>query len=159
MRPTWRRHNGGLKNYECRLLLERLRDQGFLTLPPVRPLGKSGPRVPALTAISDHQPPVVSTVGALEPLTVRLVQDSEGPAFRQLIQRYHYLGHRVHPGANLRYLAKSGDRTSSPSCNGAVPHGRWRRVTAGSAGLRNSAPATSRSSSTTAASSSFHGIS
>src|SRR2546425_1219730 len=29
----WRRPNGRLKNHECRLLLERLQDQGLLTLP------------------------------------------------------------------------------------------------------------------------------
>ena len=127
----WKRPNGRLKNHECRLLLERLREEGFLTLPPVRPLGKRGPRVPSLTAISDPQPPVVSTVAALEPLTVRLVQDSEGPLFRQLLQRYHYLGHRVHPGANLRYFAESADghilavlQWSSPAWTMA-PRDRW----------------------------------
>lgn len=127
----WKRPNGRLKNHECRLLLERLRDDGFLTLPPVRLLGKSGPRVPALTAISDPQPPVVSTVAALERLTVRLIQDSEGPLFRQLLQRYHYLGQRVHPGANLRYFAEAGDgrvlavlQWSSPAWTMA-PRDRW----------------------------------
>ena len=127
----WKRPNGRLKNHECRLLLERLRDDGLLTLPPVRPLGKSGPRVPALTAISDPQPPVTSAIAALEPLRVRLVQNSEGPLFRQLIQRYHYLGHRVHPGANLRYFAESGDgrvlavlQWSSPAWSMA-PRDRW----------------------------------
>lgn len=127
----WKRPNGRLKNHECRLLLERLRDDGFLTLPPVRPLGKSGPRVPALTAISDPQPLVTSTVAGLQPLAVRLVQNSEGPLFRQLLQRYHYLSHRVHPGANLRYFAESGDgrilavlQWSSPAWTMA-PRDRW----------------------------------
>jgi hypothetical protein len=36
----WKRANGKLKDQECRQLLERLRDQGWLTLPPVR---NSGP--------------------------------------------------------------------------------------------------------------------
>jgi len=36
----WKGPNGGLENHECRLLLERLRDDGCLTLPPLCPFGK-----------------------------------------------------------------------------------------------------------------------
>ena len=32
----WKRPNGRLKNHECRLLLERLQDQGILKLPALR---------------------------------------------------------------------------------------------------------------------------
>src|SRR5437899_10746762 len=32
----WKRANGRLKDQECRQLLEHLRDQGWLRLPPVR---------------------------------------------------------------------------------------------------------------------------
>jgi hypothetical protein len=105
----WKRPNGRLKNHECRLLLERLRDQGCLTLPPLRQSGKRGPRVPALSAVSDPEPPIQSTIADLEPITLRLVDDAEGFLFRQLIQRYHYLGYRVPVGANLRYFVESGD--------------------------------------------------
>jgi hypothetical protein len=105
----WKRANGRLKNHECRLLLERLRDEGFLTLPPLRPCGKRGSRVPALTTISDPQSPIQSTIAALEPITLRLIDEAEGFLFRQFIQRYHYLGYRVPVGANLRYLVESGN--------------------------------------------------
>ncbi len=47
----WRRPNSRLKNHECRLLLEQLRDEGFLSLPELRPCGKRGPRVPTLSAV------------------------------------------------------------------------------------------------------------
>ena len=40
----WTRPNGGLKNHECRQLLERLQAEGFLQLPAVRKLGGRGPR-------------------------------------------------------------------------------------------------------------------
>src|SRR5262245_23949074 len=103
----WKRPNGRLKNHECRLLLERLRDQGCLTLPPLRQSGKCGPRVPALSAVSDPQPAIQSLIADLEPMTLRLVDDAEGPLFRQFIQRYHYLGYRVPVGANLRYFVES----------------------------------------------------
>jgi hypothetical protein len=104
----WKRPNGRLKNHECRLLLERLREEGFLSLPSLRNCGKRGPRVPALNRISDAQPPIHSAIHDLEPLTLRLIDNSEGPLFRQFIQRYHYLGYRVPVGATLRYVVESG---------------------------------------------------
>jgi len=105
----WKRPNGRLKNHECRLLLERLRDEDFLTLPSLRNSGKRGPRIPALSNISDAQAPIYSGIPDLEPLKLRLIDDSEGHLFRQFIQRYHYLGYRVPVGANLRYFVESAD--------------------------------------------------
>src|SRR5438093_13027908 len=40
----WKRPNGGLKNHECRQLLERLAADGVLRLPALRKLGGTGPR-------------------------------------------------------------------------------------------------------------------
>jgi hypothetical protein len=40
----WKRPNGGLKNHECRQLLERLAADGVLRLPALRKLGATGPR-------------------------------------------------------------------------------------------------------------------
>ena len=40
----WKRPTGGVKNHECRLLLEKLQGEGRLTLPAVRPLGGRGAR-------------------------------------------------------------------------------------------------------------------
>ena len=40
----WTRPNGGLKNHECRQLLERLAAEGVLTLPVLRNLGWRGLR-------------------------------------------------------------------------------------------------------------------
>jgi hypothetical protein len=94
----WKRPNGRLKNHECRLLLERLRDEGFLTLPPLRRCGKRGPRVPLLSTASDPQSTIQSPIADLGPLTLRLVDDAEGFLFRQFIQRYHYLRYRVPVG-------------------------------------------------------------
>src|SRR5215470_8893082 len=38
----WKRPNGGLKNHECRQLLEHLQAEGQLRLPAVRQLGGTG---------------------------------------------------------------------------------------------------------------------
>src|SRR5438093_7123724 len=62
----WKRPNGRLKNHECRLLLERLRDQGVLTLPPLHRSGRRGPRVTPLTGLSDAQTPVRPPIPSLE---------------------------------------------------------------------------------------------
>src|SRR5256714_8290362 len=40
----WKRPSGGLKNHECRQLLERLQAGGFLDLPDLRMLGGRDPR-------------------------------------------------------------------------------------------------------------------
>ena len=40
----WTRPGGGLKNHECRQLLEQLQAEGFLKLPELRQRGGKGPR-------------------------------------------------------------------------------------------------------------------
>jgi hypothetical protein len=62
-----------------------------------------------LNTASDPQSPIQSPLAGLEPITLRLVDEAEGPLFRQFIQRYHYLGYRVPVGANLRYFVRSAD--------------------------------------------------
>lgn len=59
----WKRANGRLKDQECRQLLERLRDQGWLTLPPVR---NSGPRGPRHIQLSEASAPQATLEGARE---------------------------------------------------------------------------------------------
>src|SRR5436309_15502124 len=58
----WKRPNGRLKNHECRLLLERLQDQGILQLPALRRTGRRGPRSVAINALSDAQTPIQTTI-------------------------------------------------------------------------------------------------
>ena len=58
----WKRPSGGLKNHECRLLLEQLQSAGVLTLPAVRPLGGRGPRTVKLPANPDAFPEAVRMV-------------------------------------------------------------------------------------------------
>ena len=103
----WKRPNGQLKNHECRLLLERLQHDGFLTLPPLRPSGRRGPR-PVSTDL-DTPPTVHATIAELEPLRLSLVDASGSRLWRQFIEQFHYLGWRVPFGAHLRYFVKSGN--------------------------------------------------
>jgi hypothetical protein len=55
----WKRSNAKLKNHECRLLLECLRDQGQMSLPVAQPFGggRGGPALPH-GAIRSRRSPV-----------------------------------------------------------------------------------------------------
>ena len=102
----WRRPNGRLKARECRELLERLDAEGTLALPDKRRGRAVGSvtRVPR-TAAGEPGPPLVGSVGDVEPLAVELVREpAERLLFRELVGRYHDLGHTVPFGAHLRYL-------------------------------------------------------
>ena len=107
----WTRPNGGLKNHECRQLLERLRTEGFLKLPEVRKLGGRGPRRAEVSEAGGEPAPVACAASSFEPLELALV---EGPAeshrWREQVERYHYLGCRVPFGANLRYWVRNRER-------------------------------------------------
>ena len=106
----WKRPNGHLKNQECRLLLEKLRDQGWLKLPAVRALGGRGPRPVRLTSRSDPQPEITGPARQFEPLRLTVIpagEKAESRLWSEYIERYHYWGHRVPGGANLRYLVRS----------------------------------------------------
>lgn len=107
----WARPNGGLKNHECRQLLEQLQAAGFLQLPELRKRGGRGPRRADLAETCCEPAAIECAAGQCEPLELELV---EGPAesrrWRQQVERYHYLGCRVPFGAHLRYWVRTQDR-------------------------------------------------
>jgi len=107
----WTRPNGGLKNHECRQLLERLQAEGFLQLPEVRHLGGRGPRRVGVSRAGSEPAPVGCAASECEPLELMLVEGkAEGRRWREQIERYHYLGYRVPFGANLRYWVRHEER-------------------------------------------------
>jgi hypothetical protein len=107
----WTRPNGGLKNHECRQLLERLQAEGFLKLPGVRKRGGRGPRRADISGLYSEPAPVECPVSECEPLELALV---EGPAesrrWREQLERHHYLGCSVPFGAHLRYWVRHRQR-------------------------------------------------
>lgn len=107
----WRRPGGGLKNHECRQLLEQLATEGLLHLPALRKLGGTGPRRADLSQPYLEPAPVECTASACEPLELAVVEGKqESRLWRAQVERYHYLGCRVPFGANLRYWARNRDR-------------------------------------------------
>ena len=102
----WRRPNGRLKARECREFLERLDAGGALVLPDKRQGRATGSvtRVPR-TAAGEPGHPLLGCVRDVEPLQVERVREpAQRLLFRELVGRYHYLGHTVPFGAHLRYL-------------------------------------------------------
>jgi len=107
----WTRPNGGLKNHECRQLLERLAAEGVLTLPALRNLGGRGARRVNLSQPPSEPEPVECAARECEPLELVLVEaEGESRRWREHVERYHYLGCRVPFGANLRYWVRNRDR-------------------------------------------------
>ena len=134
----WTRPSGGLKNHECRQLLERLQAEGFLQLPELRKLGGRGPRRVDVSGACSEPAPVACAASECEPLELALVEgQAESRRWREQMERYHYLGCRVPFGANLRYWVRN--RIGSwPVCSGPRRPGRCRLGTSGSAGATSS---------------------
>ena len=152
----WRRPNGRLKARECREFLERLDAGGALVLPDKRQGRATGSvtRVPR-TAAGEPGRPLVGSVRDIEPLQVERVREpAERLLFRELVGRYHYLGHTVPFGAHLRYLVLRRSRPGrwSAACSSRARRGAWRSGTAGSAGTTRLGRGISSAWSTTAAS-------
>jgi hypothetical protein len=109
----WKRPSGGLKNPECRRLIEHLAGQGLLRLPARRGAGAPGARRVARTARGEPPAGIQGSAGEWEPLRLEVVRG--GPAgqggdhalYKELLDRHHYLGYRVPFGASLRYLVRS----------------------------------------------------
>jgi len=107
----WKRPNGGLKNHECRQLLERLAAEGALTLPELRHLGGRGPRRIDVTPPRLEPEPVECAVNECGPLQLSLVDGkAESRLWRELVEHHHYLGCRVPFGAHLRYFVRDRER-------------------------------------------------
>ena len=107
----WKRPSGGLKNQECRQLLERLAAEGALKLPDLRKLGGKGPRRADVSRPRFEPEPIECAVSACEPLELILVEgEAESRSWREQVERYHYLGCRVPFGANLRYWVRNRHR-------------------------------------------------
>jgi hypothetical protein len=107
----WKRSNGGLKNHECRQLLEHLAAAGVLQLPALRKLGGRGRRRVDVSQPRLEPEPIECAAGECEPLELALVEsEGESRLWREYLERYHYLGCRVPFGAHLRYWVRNRQR-------------------------------------------------
>lgn len=106
-RLNWRRANGQLKDMSCRVALLRMQADGLITLPPPRNAKPVSYRQYPDIEHAVLEPRSIPTAD-LARLRVDLVSDKrESLLWNAYIQRYHYLGHQLMPGAQLRYFVRT----------------------------------------------------
>ena len=100
---AWFKPDGGLKQMSCRVAMLRMAQDGLITLPP--PRGKRPQPQIQLTAQTDPGPRLTEPVHALpSPQLCPVVHRDHSRLWNEYIDRYHYLGHKALPGAQLRYF-------------------------------------------------------
>jgi hypothetical protein len=106
----WLKHDGGLKDMSCRVALLRMQADALVQLPvPIHRNSNSG-RVIAKTTQTEPQTPLLIPVNKLQGVRLELVvTKNDSRLWNEYIDRYHYLGHKALPGAQLRYFARSDE--------------------------------------------------
>jgi len=106
-RLNWRRANGQLKDMSCRVAMLRMQADGLITLPPPRNAKPVSYRQYPDIEHAVLEPRSIPTTN-LARLRVDLVSDKrDSLLWNAYIQRYHYLGHQLMPGAQLRYFVRT----------------------------------------------------
>ncbi len=99
----WYKADGGLKDMSARVAMLRMQDDGLISLPLPRCA-----RPDSTIHITDQTAPglaIEQPAGTLTPIDLQLVQHkSDSRLWNEYIERYHYLGHKPLPGAQLRYF-------------------------------------------------------
>jgi hypothetical protein len=103
----WRKLDGSLKDMSCRAAILRMQKDELIRLQPVKRRGS--PHQPIVrTADTNPQSPILYPVGQLHNIHLELVTTKKSSRlWNEYIDRYHYLGHKTLPGAQLRYFARS----------------------------------------------------
>ncbi len=92
----------------CRVAMLRMQEDGLIQLPSPRRLR---PQTNILIRVeTTPQEPIHSPVHELPRLQLRQVGDrTDSRLWNEYIHRYHYLGHKALPGAQLRYWVSADD--------------------------------------------------
>lgn len=106
---NWRKPNGTLKDMSCRVALLRMQDDGLITLQPAKPCSVNRPLVINHTPETEPGTPIKRAVHELDNIELHLVTSKKhSRLWNEYIDRYHYLGYKKLPGAQLRYIITSG---------------------------------------------------
>jgi hypothetical protein len=94
----------------CRVALLRMHREGLIELPAprhkVNPCCSFARRTPQ----AEPGPRLEAVVPELEGLRLEVVERKGSALWNEYIDRYHYLGYKPLPGAQLRYFAYAGQR-------------------------------------------------
>jgi hypothetical protein len=104
---SWRRPDGKLKDMSCRVALLRMQADGLITLPAPRcakPVGfKAHPHIEQ-AVLEPLLPPVLDSAAlSIEPVENK----NDSLLWNAYIERHHYLGHQLIPGAQRRYFVRT----------------------------------------------------
>lgn len=106
-RLHWYKPDGGLKEMSCRVAMLRMHEDGLIQLPPPR-CQRPQARI-RFTPRTDPQPLLDQPVHALPALQLKAVhRQDDSRLWNEYIERYHYLGYKALPGAQLRYFVSAG---------------------------------------------------
>lgn len=105
---VWLRPDGRRKEMSCRVAMLRMHRDGLISLPPPERGNGNGRTRPRLTTASDPQFPLTLPAGELGELHFQVVErPQDSSLWNELMERYHYLGYKPLPGAQIRYLVYS----------------------------------------------------
>ncbi|MCP4237918.1 MAG: DUF4338 domain-containing protein [Aestuariibacter sp.] len=108
----WFKVNGGLKEMSCRVAMLRMQEDGLIQLPAPR-CKRPESRI-IFTVNTAPEAEIELPAHRLTPLQLcPVVNKTQSRLWNEYIHRYHYLGHKALPGAQLRYFVMSGSRTLS----------------------------------------------
>jgi Domain of unknown function (DUF4338) len=106
-RLGWRRDNGALKDMSCRVALLRMQTDGLISLPAPRnpkPVTyRSYPHIEQAVLEPATLPSINLATLTVDPVVTR----ADSLLWNGYIQRHHYLGHQLMPGAQLRYFVRA----------------------------------------------------
>ncbi len=96
--------DGGLKDMSCRVAMLRMEADGLITLPAPRCKPPAQQKI-AFTSQTDPQADIIQPVHDLaSPQLCSVKNRDHSRLWNEYIHRYHYLGHKPLPGAQLRYF-------------------------------------------------------
>lgn len=105
----WFKPDGETKDMSCRVAMLKMEKDGMICLPPSTQKTKPDTSI-NITSATDPQSRVVCPVHRLPELNSQIVTKATSALWNEYIQRYHYLGHKPLPGAQLRYFITAGEQ-------------------------------------------------
>jgi hypothetical protein len=106
----WYRQNGKVKEMSCRVAMLRMQRDGLIELPA--PTGHRPGKYKIIETVGgDPEPDLVCNIQELKDLKIHVV--TRGPELRrwnEFVGRYHYLGYKMLPGAQIRYFIMNSGR-------------------------------------------------
>lgn len=105
----WFKANGELKEMSCRVAMLRLQADGLIQLPAAR--GQRPESRIKFTVNTAPEAMIEQAAHCFTPLQLcPVVNRTHSRLWNEYIHRYHYLGYKTLPGAQLRYFVTSGEK-------------------------------------------------